>query len=47
MPTINVSRGLGAPSPLESAADAGIDKVSFVPLGGTTPMTWQDALQAN
>ncbi|MDR0207692.1 MAG: beta-lactamase family protein [Pseudomonas putida] len=47
MPTINVSRGLGAPSPLESAADAGIDKVSFVPLGSTTPMTWQDALQAN
>ena len=47
MPTINVSRGLGAPSPLESAADTGIDKVSFVPLGGNTPMTWQDALQAN
>lgn len=47
MPTINVSRGLGAPSPLESATDAGIDKVSFTPLGGTTPMTWQDALQAN
>ncbi len=47
MPTINVSRGLGAPSPLESALDAGIDKVSFVPLGSTTPMTWQDALQAN
>ncbi|MHA6195426.1 serine hydrolase domain-containing protein [Pseudomonas wadenswilerensis] len=47
MPTINVSRGLVAPSPLESAADAGIDKVSFTPLGSTTPMTWQDALQAN
>lgn len=47
MPTINVSRGLGAPGPLEATPQAGIDQVSFVPLGGEKPMTWGDALLAN
>lgn len=47
MPTVNVSRGLGAASPLEAAPDAGIDTLTFVPMGSSQPMTWADALLAN
>jgi CubicO group peptidase (beta-lactamase class C family) len=46
MPTINVSRGLGAPAPLEMALRKEIDGISFVPLGATTPMTWEQSLAA-
>ncbi|MGB6009089.1 serine hydrolase domain-containing protein [Castellaniella sp.] len=47
MPTINVSRGLGAPVALPRAAQAGIDAVRFVPIGATRSMTWKDSLAAN
>ena len=41
MPTVSVSRGLEAPSPLERELRADIDAVQFTPLGATEPMTWQ------
>lgn len=47
MPTTRVSRGLGAPVPAVSALDPAIDKVTFTPLGGGAPMTWEAALDAN
>jgi CubicO group peptidase (beta-lactamase class C family) len=47
MPTKAVSRGLSQVAPLESAAVTGIDDVTFVPLGATEPMTWQQSLAAN
>ncbi len=47
MPTKQVSRGLGAPVPLEYALDNGIDAVTFTPMGGEKPMTWKEALAAN
>ena len=47
MPTKQVSRGLGAPVPLEYALDDGIDAVTFTPMGGDKPMTWLEALDAN
>src|SRR5690349_9576492 len=47
MPTVNVSRGLGAPIPFDEQLDPGIDAVTFTPLGGDTKMTWADSLGAN
>ena len=47
MPTVNVSRGLGAPIPFNQQLDPGIDAVTFTPLGGDTKMTWADSLGAN
>ena len=47
MPTTNVSRGLGAPVPLARALRGDIDTLSFVPLGATQPMTWEQSLAAN
>lgn len=47
MPTVNVSRGLGAPVPLQRQLDDSIDAVRFVPLGATEPMTWKQSLAAN
>ncbi|KQU74409.1 6-aminohexanoate hydrolase [Aminobacter sp. DSM 101952] len=47
MPTVNVSRGLGAPVPLERAIDESIDAVTFTPLGGDAEMTWEQSLAAN
>jgi CubicO group peptidase (beta-lactamase class C family) len=47
MPTTNVSRGIGAPNTLERSLQAGIDEVSFVPLGSDQSMTWRDSLLAN
>lgn len=47
MPTVNVSRGLGAPVPLARDIDATIDAVKFTPLGGGTEMTWAQSLDAN
>jgi CubicO group peptidase (beta-lactamase class C family) len=46
MPTINVSRGLGAPVPLESALRTDIDALTFTPLGAKAPMTWSQSLDA-
>ena len=47
MPTVGVSRGLGAPRPLERTIDAAIDGLTFTPTGGTAPMTWAQSLSAN
>ncbi len=47
MPTLNISRGLGAPVPLARALRADLDAVQFVPLGGASPMTWAQSLAAN
>ena len=47
LPTTQVSRGLGAPTPFERAFDPAIDSVTFVPLGGGDPMTWEQSLSAN
>lgn len=47
MPTVNVSRGLAAPVPLERAIDETIDAVKFTPLGGDAEMTWEQSLAAN
>lgn len=46
MPTINVSRGLGAPVPLASALRKDIDAISFTPLGSQQKMTWEQSLAA-
>jgi CubicO group peptidase (beta-lactamase class C family) len=47
MPTKRVSRGLGAPVPLKTALDDGIDALTFVPLGGTERMSWEESLSRN
>ena len=47
MPTVNVSRGIGAPSPLERALREDIDIVTFLPPGIERPMTWKEALLVN
>lgn len=47
VPTAQVSRGLGAPTPLPYALDESIDALTFTPLNSTSTMTWQDALAAN
>lgn len=47
MPTMNISRGLDAPAPLERALRTDIDALTFLPLGGEQPMTWADSLLAN
>ncbi len=47
MPTVNVSRGLGAPIPFQRRIDDTIDAVTFTPLGGHKPMSWADSLAAN
>ncbi len=47
MPTTQVSRGIGDPIPLQYAIDKNIDGVSFTPLGGGKPMTWEISLSVN
>ena len=47
MPTVNVSRGLEAPIPLDRELRADIDALQFTPLGATQPMTWAQSLTAN
>lgn len=47
LPTEGVSRGIGAPVPLDHALDEGIDAVRFTPLDGAEPMTWKASLGAN
>lgn len=54
LPTEEISRGLGAPVPLAYLPPAefadkrqAIDALTFIPIGGTEPMTWEDSLYAN
>jgi CubicO group peptidase (beta-lactamase class C family) len=47
MPTVNVSRGLGAPVPLRGKPRADIDSVEFTPIGSSETMTWSESLAAN
>ena len=47
LPTKQVSRGLGSPSPLTYALDDAINGVMFTPLDGSEPMTWQASLNEN
>ena len=46
LPTVDVSRGLGAPSVLESAPDKTIDALTFQPWNAE-PMTWEASLWEN
>ncbi|WP_374173818.1 serine hydrolase domain-containing protein [Flavobacterium tructae] len=45
MPTVNVSRGLGAVIPLMTDSNKNIDKITFIPLGETKMMTWEESLR--
>ncbi len=47
MPTVNVSRGDGAPRKLKHSEQDAIDALTFVPTGGERPMTWRQSLQEN
>ena len=47
LPTEQVSRGLGAPVPLEYALDGSIDAVSFLPIGSDSAITWEASLAKN
>lgn len=47
MPTVNVSRGLAAPSELPKQLDAAIDALTFVPLNAKQKMTWEESLWQN
>ncbi len=47
LPTKVMSRGLGAPVAFERAPDPAIDELTFTPLGGDVPMTWEASLAAN
>lgn len=47
MPTINISRGLGAPVSLPVALKQSIDNISLTPIGSKQTMTWKESLAAN
>ena len=54
LPTEEISRGLGAPMPLSYPSPAEfadmareIDALTFMPMNGDTPMTWEESLYAN
>jgi CubicO group peptidase (beta-lactamase class C family) len=47
MPTVGVSRGPGAASPLPQRLNAAIDALPFTPLNTRATMTWAQSLQAN
>ncbi|MBB5609215.1 MULTISPECIES: serine hydrolase [unclassified Janthinobacterium] len=47
MPTVNVSRGLGAPVSLPRALRSDIDSLRFTPLGAKDAMTWEQSLAAS
>lgn len=47
VPTAAISRGSGPTSPLPRAERNDLDAVTFMPIGGTKPMTWADSLIAN
>jgi CubicO group peptidase (beta-lactamase class C family) len=46
-PTTNVSRGVGAVTPLPRAERDDLDALTFTPLGKTEAMTWAQSLGAN
>ncbi len=47
LPTVNVSRELGAPVRFQYALDTNIDAVTFMPWGSSQPMMWQASLARN
>ncbi len=47
MPTVNVARGLASAQQLPTQLDAGIDKLTFFPLGADQPISWQQSLLEN
>lgn len=47
MPTVGVAAGPEAARPLPEAPDPALDAVTFTPLGGGAPMTWDAAFEAN
>lgn len=47
LPTINVSRGLGAPHALEYELDNHIDSLTFTPWNSDKEMTWEASLWEN
>lgn len=47
MPTVNVSRGIGAPETFKRTLRNDIDDVTFTSLGSDRSMTWRDSLLAN
>lgn len=47
MPTVNVSRGVGAPTPLKRRLREDIDAMTFTPTGSGKTMTWRESLAAN
>lgn len=47
MPTVNISRGLGAASTLPRALRSDIDTLTFTPTGSKQPISWQQSLAAN
>lgn len=47
MPTVEVSRGLKAPSPLPYQLDPNIDTLQFLPWGQKNSMTWEASLWKN
>jgi CubicO group peptidase (beta-lactamase class C family) len=47
MPSAEISRGTGPVTPLVHADRADLDAVTFMPLGGTTSLTWAESLAAN
>ncbi len=46
-PTVAVERGSWPAIPFVEKIDSSLDQVTFVPMGGTTAMTWADSLVAN
>ncbi|MBX9897098.1 MAG: beta-lactamase family protein [Qipengyuania sp.] len=46
-PTTDIARGAGPVSKLPRAERKDIDAISFMPIGGTQPMTWEQSLAAN
>lgn len=47
LPTVNVSRGLKAPDPLDYALDKNIDSIRFTPWNAVESMTWEASLWKN
>lgn len=47
LPTVNVSRDLGAPSPFTYQLDKNIDNIKFLPWGASKKMTWEASLWKN
>lgn len=47
LPTVNVSRGHKAPTPLADNLDKNIDALSFKPTNSNQTMTWQASLEQN